>query len=382
MTVKTHSPMQCDGEHCVVHNPSDHHMNTWPIVYRMDRAVQMPSTRIESANGGAEVMGPVFVLAERTCPHGIGHPDPDSIAFARRRGGDEFAGVESVHGCDGCCRDPHKPITDEETRRIAEWYDTHCSVTGDVLPPGEWAHGSKPAELTDEEITELLSKPLKFLPDDHPAVIELRAKFCAAIDAQGRVPIVLGLDDDEDPAEVAAKFDQALAEGEQVTVTAPPPGWTGEVKTVCAHCKQVAKGYSIVEGKQLCHTGAMPPWKASDRDCYRLVTVYKHPLIGDQEHTTDGPCWCTFLTETEVGQLYSASGADADWRPIASKALIPWDEPIWLALKPREKMDGTYHPVVLGYYDGEGFAEYSGMSLDDEVTHWADSTAPKHPALA
>jgi hypothetical protein len=28
---------------------------------------------------------------ERTCPHGVGHPDPDEIF------------LDAVHGCDGCC---------------------------------------------------------------------------------------------------------------------------------------------------------------------------------------------------------------------------------------------------------------------------------------
>lgn len=29
-------------------------------------------------------------LIERRCPHGIGHPDPDTVG-------------DTVHGCDGCC---------------------------------------------------------------------------------------------------------------------------------------------------------------------------------------------------------------------------------------------------------------------------------------
>jgi hypothetical protein len=41
-------------------------------------------------------------LIERICPHGIGHPDPDSARFIAKQEGN---GAIWVHGCDGCCRD-------------------------------------------------------------------------------------------------------------------------------------------------------------------------------------------------------------------------------------------------------------------------------------
>lgn len=63
----------CEGEHCIFHNPSEHHMNTWPI-----------------SRGG-----------ERVCEHGIGHPDPDYLAWLNRIKPDNAGGV---HGCDLCCR--------------------------------------------------------------------------------------------------------------------------------------------------------------------------------------------------------------------------------------------------------------------------------------
>jgi hypothetical protein len=66
-----HSPDQCKGKHCPVHNPSDHHMKDWPQYFRSDRSI-----------------------TERLCPHGTGHPDPDDP---------KAKGRESVHGCDGCC---------------------------------------------------------------------------------------------------------------------------------------------------------------------------------------------------------------------------------------------------------------------------------------
>ena len=66
--VNVHGQSQCHGRPCCIHNPSDHHMVTWPQNWRGDRR-----------------------LMERVCPHGVGHPDPDDI----HPGG--------VHGCDGCC---------------------------------------------------------------------------------------------------------------------------------------------------------------------------------------------------------------------------------------------------------------------------------------
>lgn len=67
--------------YCSVHKPSPHHMSEWSQHFRADRA-----------------------LMERTCPHGVGHPDPDDLEYKRFMFGDEAAAWESVHGCDGCCR--------------------------------------------------------------------------------------------------------------------------------------------------------------------------------------------------------------------------------------------------------------------------------------
>jgi hypothetical protein len=77
LLVKIHPPRSCEGRACVIHNPSDHEMRGWPLHWRQDRS-----------------------LMERTCPHGVGHPDPDDVAYKESRGSD-YAGV---HGCDGCCR--------------------------------------------------------------------------------------------------------------------------------------------------------------------------------------------------------------------------------------------------------------------------------------
>jgi hypothetical protein len=72
-----HTPDKCAGRPCVLHNPSDHHMREWPTVYRADRG-----------------------LMERTCEHGVGHPDPDDLEYHISEG----RSYQSVHGCDGCCR--------------------------------------------------------------------------------------------------------------------------------------------------------------------------------------------------------------------------------------------------------------------------------------
>lgn len=71
----THPISKCKGKICCVHNPSDHLMKNWPQVYRADRKIM-----------------------ERTCPHGVGHPDPDDLRVRNN------PAVEGVHGCDGCCQ--------------------------------------------------------------------------------------------------------------------------------------------------------------------------------------------------------------------------------------------------------------------------------------
>lgn len=82
--LKTHGPEACSGQsrNCIFHNPSNHHMLAWDINVRLDRF-------------GA--------LAERICPHGIGHPDPDSLAYVESLHTRENRGYEGIHGCDGCC---------------------------------------------------------------------------------------------------------------------------------------------------------------------------------------------------------------------------------------------------------------------------------------
>lgn len=68
-----HPAAVCEGSPCPLHHPSEHHMVGWALHWRGDRG-----------------------LMERICPHGVGHPDPDSLAHLAGRD-------DGVHGCDGCC---------------------------------------------------------------------------------------------------------------------------------------------------------------------------------------------------------------------------------------------------------------------------------------
>lgn len=70
-----HSRESCQLTHCCVHNPSTHHMLSWPHNWRGDRGIM-----------------------ERMCTHGIGHPDPDDFRVV-------MGSDSGIHGCDGCCRE-------------------------------------------------------------------------------------------------------------------------------------------------------------------------------------------------------------------------------------------------------------------------------------
>lgn len=85
----THGYWQCAGSWCCVHNPSMHHMREWPLVHRVD---------FPKIHNGVK-----YVLSERTCRHGVGHPDPDSMSYLIQNTGDLSWGL---HGCDGCCKPP------------------------------------------------------------------------------------------------------------------------------------------------------------------------------------------------------------------------------------------------------------------------------------
>ena len=77
LALTVHDAGRCIGEQCTVHNKSDHSMRSFPQWWRSDRGIM-----------------------ERTCPHGIGHPDPDSPWPPES--------YEWVHGCcwEACCYEP------------------------------------------------------------------------------------------------------------------------------------------------------------------------------------------------------------------------------------------------------------------------------------
>jgi len=91
-----HSPKACEGRPCVIHNLTDHNMRAFPTFFRyggMPWDIKPPHT-------------------ERTCPHGIGHPDPDDMAHWISIGDDSMG----VHGCDGCCQ----KSADENWERVVK----------------------------------------------------------------------------------------------------------------------------------------------------------------------------------------------------------------------------------------------------------------------
>lgn len=85
-----HGPEVCEGRACAVHAPSDHHMAGWPQHFR-DPLVETLTTGLHPG------------LMERVCPHGVGHPDPDHMAWYGTCHTAEETEAESTHGCDGCC---------------------------------------------------------------------------------------------------------------------------------------------------------------------------------------------------------------------------------------------------------------------------------------
>ncbi len=77
-----HAPALCEGRHCVIHNPSDHPLRGMKLAWRQAGPFDIKPSHFE-----------------RICEHGVGHPDPDTVAYHNSIG---ELGMD-VHGRDGCC---------------------------------------------------------------------------------------------------------------------------------------------------------------------------------------------------------------------------------------------------------------------------------------
>jgi hypothetical protein len=82
--IKTHGASFCAGTNCCIHNPSDHHMVTWPLIFNLSK----------------------LAMGERVCEHFCKHPDPDSWNFLSSRLPDYLKKTLGVHNCCGCCTPP------------------------------------------------------------------------------------------------------------------------------------------------------------------------------------------------------------------------------------------------------------------------------------
>lgn len=96
--LQTHGPSVCAGSACCLHNPSGHHMNTWPLSHK----------RLSFG-----------WLSSRVCKHSGLHPDPDSVAYLMGRSAGATRSIPPVrfgpfvgtlaadHGCQcRCCEVP------------------------------------------------------------------------------------------------------------------------------------------------------------------------------------------------------------------------------------------------------------------------------------
>lgn len=117
-----HPREQCDGQPCVIHNPTDHHMRSWPAQWRHGKA-----------------------MVERTCEHGVGHPDPDQK---------HAPNVTGIHGCDGCCVPPRGDPYDPTPIRVEG-----IEVEGDRI---------RLTVADGEDVTRLLYHRWELVPDFYP----------------------------------------------------------------------------------------------------------------------------------------------------------------------------------------------------------------------
>lgn len=124
---QVHDMSLCEGRGCTIHHPSDHHLRDMRQHWRPDKGAM-----------------------ERTCLHGIGHPDPDDTFYANP--------IQRVHGCDGCCavqncEQAERIVEDDLTpewlwrETVTDWY-----MSGNINDPLVYV------ELNDKRWSEELKR--------------------------------------------------------------------------------------------------------------------------------------------------------------------------------------------------------------------------------
>lgn len=94
---------------CLFHSPTEHRMDMWPLDTRYDNAFWYNTKTKQPSYYGFRA-GPygdskdswiLLLLLERRCPHGVGHPDPDCVAWLNS----VYSNGWGVHGCcsERCC---------------------------------------------------------------------------------------------------------------------------------------------------------------------------------------------------------------------------------------------------------------------------------------
>ena len=165
-----HAGSQCEGQVCAIHNPSDHHMNQWPTTTRYDR----------------------FALVERICTHGVGHPDPDSLAWQRElveRGAIPAGAYAEDHGCDGCCRAPAAPGP-WKMGQDDEWTpEVERSVNAAATAVVQWGAGTATMTGSDDQ-----DRPLDVVSvirlEEHGVEVAFHYRVNAQVLLWGSRPIV------------------------------------------------------------------------------------------------------------------------------------------------------------------------------------------------
>lgn len=121
-----HDAPQCAGHPCPFHTPSDHPLKNASINWRSDRH-----------------------LVERMCDHGVGHPDPDHLAWVRMALGEAASDERGVHGCcwERCCG--ATPTTESEGKNVARHLSFDEVVTSRVH--------ELPLPCTDVDVAKVLA---------------------------------------------------------------------------------------------------------------------------------------------------------------------------------------------------------------------------------